>query len=403
RLCELVRSGEVTQLMMQSPKGTPAGMVLVDEMQDFDSTRVEIIARLAAIIPQLKVVACGDALQSVFSDVISDEDADLPGQGSHALNTWDMVPDMQRFSMDVCRRCPDPHVRFANAAMRSMHGGKLCIQPMKSSHPGVPGLSKPFLFAHPDLRLGTNHAASITAQQVCIIIQHFMQADSSLKPQDVAIIAMNTNSNAVFDQLGVKLPYLYSSHFGTSMEDSPSYVKHLVTKSELATTTMDWSSASGKTVMLSVHGDKGRTHKLVVVLDLSHRNFPHKTTVDTGRELVDASIMNVACTRCQGTGVVVVPDLNGGGSERYLAVGVPASGASFYLNPALPGGKAFEPDLPVVASWQAEQLPKDSPFGCGGTSYLLPVPVFGLWWWCPRCRLTSPMGLITPLTCTQGC
>ncbi|KAJ9517475.1 hypothetical protein QJQ45_024952 [Haematococcus lacustris] len=33
RLCELVRSGEVTQLMMQFPKGTPAGMVVVDEMQ----------------------------------------------------------------------------------------------------------------------------------------------------------------------------------------------------------------------------------------------------------------------------------------------------------------------------------------------------------------------------------
>ncbi|GFH14757.1 hypothetical protein HaLaN_10869, partial [Haematococcus lacustris] len=63
---------------------------------------------------------------------------------------------------------------------------------------------------------------------VCIIIQHFMQADSSLKPQDVAIIAINTNSNAVFGQLGAKLPYLYSSHFGTSMEDSPSYVKHFV-------------------------------------------------------------------------------------------------------------------------------------------------------------------------------
>ncbi|GFH20520.1 uncharacterized protein HaLaN_17658 [Haematococcus lacustris] len=254
---------------------------------DFNSTRVEIIARLATNNPQLKVVACGDALQSVFPDVINEEDAHLPGVGSHALSTWDMVPDMQRFSMDVCHRCPDPHVRFANAAMRSMHGGKLRIQPMKSSHPGVPGLSKPFLFVHPDLGLGKNCAASITAQQVCIIIQHFMQADSSLKPQDVAIIAMNTNSNAVFDQLGAKLPYL--------------------TKSDLATTTMDWSSASGKTVMLSVHGDKGRTHKLVVVLDLSHHNFPHKTTVDTGRELVDASIMNVACTRCQGTGVVVEP------------------------------------------------------------------------------------------------
>ncbi|KAJ9506865.1 hypothetical protein QJQ45_024930, partial [Haematococcus lacustris] len=346
RLCELVRSGDVTQLMMQFPKGTPAGMVLVDEMQDFNSTRVEIIARLAAINPKLKVVACGDALQSVFNDVINEEDAHLPGQGSHALSTWDMVPDMQHFSMDVCRRCPDPHVRFANAAMRSMHGGKHRIQPMKSSHPGVPGLSKPFLFAHPDLRLAPNSAASITAEQVCIIIQHFMQADSSLKPQDVAIIAMNTNSNAVFGQLGAKLPYLYSSHFGTSMEDSPSYVKHFVTKSELATTTMDWSSASGKTVMLSVHGDKGRSHKLVVVLNLSYEALPSKNAVDTALELVDASIVNVSLTR----------------SERYLAVGVPASGASFYLNPALPGGKAFEPDLPVVASWQAAQLPKDSPF-----------------------------------------
>ncbi|GFH24730.1 hypothetical protein HaLaN_22581 [Haematococcus lacustris] len=87
-----------------------------------------------------------------------------------------------------------------------------------------------------------------------------------------------------------------------------------------------------------------RLCRLVVVLDLSYSQFPHKTTVDTGRELVDASIVNVACTR----------------SERYLAVGVPASGASFYLNPALPGGKASEPDLPVVASWQAEQLPTDS-------------------------------------------
>ncbi|GFH09531.1 uncharacterized protein HaLaN_04696, partial [Haematococcus lacustris] len=210
RLCELVRSREVTQLMMQFPKGTPAGMVLVDEMQDFNSTRVEIIAHLAATNPQLKVVACGDALQSVFPDVINEEDAHLPGQGSHALSTWDMVPDMQHFSMDVCRRCPDPHVRFVNATMRSMHGGKHCIQPMKSSHPGVPGMSEPFLFVHPDLRLGTNHAASITAEQVCLIISHFRKADPSLAPEDVAIIALSTNKNAVFHHLINKLAHLYA-------------------------------------------------------------------------------------------------------------------------------------------------------------------------------------------------
>ncbi|GFH24731.1 hypothetical protein HaLaN_22582 [Haematococcus lacustris] len=198
----------------------------MENTTDFDSTSVEIIARLAATNPQLKVVACGDALQSVFSDVINEEDAHLPGQGSHALSTWDMVPDMQHFSMDVCRRCPDPHVRFANAAMRSMHGGKHRIQPMKSSHPGVPGLSKPFLFVHPDLRLAPNSAASITAEQVCLIISHFMKADPSLAPEDVAIVALNTNKNAVFHHLINKLAHLYAKYHGITFDEGLQHAKH---------------------------------------------------------------------------------------------------------------------------------------------------------------------------------
>ncbi|GFH14761.1 hypothetical protein HaLaN_10873, partial [Haematococcus lacustris] len=168
--------------MMQFPKGTPAGMVLVDEMQDFDRIRVEIIARLAATNPQLKVVACGDALQSVFSDVINEDDADLPGQGSHALSTWDMVPDMQHFSMDVCRRRLCELVRSGEVTQLMMHFPK-----------GTPA-----------------GMVLVDEMQVCLIISHFRKADPSLAPEDVAIIALSTNKNTVFHHLITKLAHLYA-------------------------------------------------------------------------------------------------------------------------------------------------------------------------------------------------
>lgn len=74
---------------------------------------------------------------------------------------------------------------------------------------------------------------------------------------------------------------------------------------QVASHTINWQRAVGKTVCLSVHGDKGRGHRLVIVLDASARCLPHAAYVGQPEELVDVSVLNVALTRWVGAWIAV--------------------------------------------------------------------------------------------------
>ena len=61
--------------------------------------------------------------------------------------------------------------------------------------------------------------------------------------------------------------------------------------------TINWSTAAGCSVLISPHGDKGKEHRLVILLNASHDNMPDKSRVWKPEEQIDVSVLNVALTR----------------------------------------------------------------------------------------------------------
>lgn len=56
-------------------------------------------------------------------------------------------------------------------------------------------------------------------------------------------------------------------------------------------------AATGHTVLLSIHGEKGRGHRLVILFDISAEVLPTKDRAGRAQELVDVSLLNVALSR----------------------------------------------------------------------------------------------------------
>jgi hypothetical protein len=79
--------------------------------------------------------------------------------------------------------------------------------------------------------------------------------------------------------------------------------------------TLDWNEAQGKTKMLSVHGDKGKGHKVVFFMGLTEGSIPRKHEVNKPTEIIAESILNVGITR----------------STKYLFIGFTHSYPSRYL------------------------------------------------------------------------
>ena len=78
---------------------------------------------------------------------------------------------------------------------------------------------------------------------------------------------------------------------------------------------LDWVKAEGKTKMLSIHGDKGKGHKVVFLLGLTEKSIPRETYINNSSEIIAESLLNVGLTR----------------SLKYLFIGFTHSYPSRYL------------------------------------------------------------------------
>jgi len=61
--------------------------------------------------------------------------------------------------------------------------------------------------------------------------------------------------------------------------------------------TLDWNEAEGKTKMLSIHGDKGKGHKVVFFVGLTENSVPRRHDINKPSEIIHESIVNVGITR----------------------------------------------------------------------------------------------------------
>jgi hypothetical protein len=79
---------------------------------------------------------------------------------------------------------------------------------------------------------------------------------------------------------------------------------------------IQWNYADDKTCLLSIHGDKGKSHKVVFVLGVTQKSIPDECCMHKETELLYDSLLNVALTR----------------STRHLFIGFHHKKPSIYLS-----------------------------------------------------------------------
>lgn len=282
--------------MMNNAK---AEVLVMDEFQDIEPVKARILTDIINSSPmEMIAIAAGDYLQTIFDHAIQPDD-------DHPMEIWKKELNPHSYTLNKCFRCPKSHVMFVNALMHTYYK-QYEISPMEPTNEDID--HEPVIMLCPPYT--NNKLSSIIAMQVRNTISELLLIDNDIKPKDIAIIMSRTNGNHVFKQLEFELSKLYFERFGTT-----DAIKIFETRGDGYTMSIDWNKAENKTVMLSIHGDKGKGHKVVFFLGFSENCIPKATRLFTDKSLVDESLANVALTR----------------STRWLFVGVTQHNPSRYI------------------------------------------------------------------------
>jgi hypothetical protein len=280
--------------------GYNVGLLIIDEAQDLRSVKMNIITNMITKQTDLDVYIAGDYLQTLFTE----DNSNFESIDAHAMNIFKRISP-KYFDLNICMRCPKAHVDFNNLIVNDIQK-KYCIPNMQSNNNNID--DKPVLFTH----LATSNSntnARINAEQVAKMIKILMEQDTSIIPNDIAIIMAKSKDNQVFFHLENILNNFYTSK---GWKDSVYYMN---TEGDGKHNTLDWNKATGKTKLLSIHGDKGRGHKVVFFLGLTEGSIPRDIFIYKPSEIIPESLLNVGLTR----------------SLKYLFIGFTYSFPSRYL------------------------------------------------------------------------
>lgn len=300
-LLKRAKEGRVDNFVLKNDEIATA--ILVDEFQDLSNVKVQILMEICKKNPNINITCVGDYLQTIFQQAITGENNDSESVFCHPMDLFKTLKP-QYFQMDICYRCPSAHLRLVNHMMMPYQIAN-DLKPIKAHFKD--DINKPFLFPHGNL--SKNHDGQILARQVKAMLEQVMEQDSTIKPSDVAIIMRKSNNQPIFEQMKKVIgDFFYLHGYDNSL-------CHFETRHDGYHNTIDWSLAEGKAVMLSIHGDKGKGHKIVFFLGLTQKSIPDETSMFKKEELIYQSLTNVALTR----------------STKYLFVGFTYHYPSFYL------------------------------------------------------------------------
>lgn len=332
QLYEATCDGRHGALVMKN--GVRADFVLVDEFQDMDPVKAKILTNVLKNNPDTWGIAVGDMVQSVFPRAVSTDLA-----LGHPMNIWKSTLHPAVYHIETCYRCPAAHIELTSHILGEYYDRYGVPRMVPASGDRV---NRPVIFTHD--KVSKNQSAYAVAAQVCAGIRELFHQDGTLRPEDVAVIMKKSNSNHVFEQLKPMLGKLYRElgYVITAPHHSPAAtanisadasgatpdasggshrphdsdaVIHFETRGDGYHNSIDWGKARGRTVMLSIHGDKGKGHRVVFFLGVSHRSLPSENNVFKTQELIDVSLLNVGLTR----------------STEYLFVGFTHDSPSRYL------------------------------------------------------------------------
>lgn len=297
-------------------------VILIDEFQDTDAEKVDLIIMLVKNNPNLYCVVAGDILQTIFINNIGCKNFINP------INHFKNKLNPTYYEINTCFRCPEPHINFVNYLLGEKYkkyGLDLMISQNKDN------INKPVLFGHDCI--SKNYTSYKLALCISNVVIKIIKSDNEIKPDDIAIIMKKSNSNYVFEHIKNILPKLYKKNninnstgvnnnnqmeINEINEPNTNYSNliHFETSGDGYSNSINWDYAKDKTVLISIHGDKGKGHKVVFFLGLSKKSIPTDYNIGKDFELVDISLLNVALTR----------------SLKYLFVGFTFVSPSIYLN-----------------------------------------------------------------------
>jgi hypothetical protein len=262
------------------------GLLLLDEAQDLRTPRMQILVNSARGSPTMDFYIAGDFLQTIFE---ADEVA------HHPMDTFKGLSHSY-FDMNVCRRCPRAHVALNNLLLKEAQL-EIGTPPMESNNDNL--VDKPLIFTHLPSKddVDPNGNARINAEDITRMLEILMDKDPSIIPGDIAVIMAKTNGNALFAQLQSTMNDMFIKR-GLP----PGLVYHMKTDADGTKSALDWKRAVGKAILVSIHGDKGRGHKVVVFAGLTQGSLP----AEYQSRLLSSSLLNVATTR----------------STKYLLIGI---------------------------------------------------------------------------------
>jgi thymidine kinase len=296
----------------------PIDVVLIDEVQDFDSIRIALTTAMFNRFTGLIGVFVGDTLQTVFIQSIMGE--------SFSMNYIKTNLECKYYELSMCYRCPKSQVDFVNQVM-GPYQERYGIGRVRSNNDNT--TDKPVIFQHHSVH--KEYERADLCRRVIYIIDYVLNKDSTISPDDIVVVMNKTNSNAVFEKLLVEVNRYYRARYQNGAYEN---VIHYKTKNQEGRKTIDWSIGENKTKFISVHGIKGKGQRVVILLGMSEKSIPMMEWLFKTEELVSQSVMNVALTR----------------SEKFLFVGVNTI-PSRYINDALPSAKA---ERTAYLSWDKD-------------------------------------------------
>jgi hypothetical protein len=293
---QMVRNG-IGDNKLYTKNNEPVDILIIDEFQDFDCKVCELVFDILCVNKQMILFVMGDILQTVFTA------SDIHPFDNLKIRFHDELD--YRIS-NTCYRCPKPVIEFVNC----LHVDDYHTYNVKALLPVRNDIDvRPILFAH--YSLSYNYGSYHTASNISKTIEYLLKHDQTLHPRDVAILMSRSHENSLFYQLEYHLNRLYERlGYGNAVR-----VKIFDTKHELSRISINWEDATDKTTMLSIHGDKGKGHKVVFCLGFTENSIPKRDNLHKPSELLDKSLTHVMLTR----------------SEKYLFVGFMRQQPSRYL------------------------------------------------------------------------
>lgn len=274
--------------------GTYADEILIDECQDFEGLKAHLIVGMLKLFPNVRSVFAGDKMQTLFEHSLL---TTHPMQIFQTLN-----PTV--FHLNRCFRCPKSHIAFSNVLLKRAlvkHGCKEMTPVNKD------WIHKPFLFPHGSVsKMFEVHQL---VRQLVDMLDKLCEYDRSIVPSDVCFLMRKSNDQKVFDLLRVELDSFWEKRGYMNA------VIHFATQHDGYRTPIQWEFAENKSCLISIHGDKGKGHKVVFFLGLSQGSIPEECAVHKEKELIYESLLNVALTR----------------STQYLFIGFHYARPSQYL------------------------------------------------------------------------